>query len=93
MCTLPVIQCSQLPAAFRHSTHNLFLIAGDFNHAPPSSMLPTFTQYVTCPTRDNKTLDLFYANSSHPAELITTLSIYSLCINLLCTSSLWSPRW
>ncbi|XP_055367950.1 uncharacterized protein LOC129604646 [Betta splendens] len=41
----------------------LFLISGDFNHAPPSAALPTYTQYVTCPTRDNKTLDLFYANT------------------------------
>lgn len=40
----------------------LFLISGDFNHVSPSSVLPTYTQYVTCPTRDNKTLDLFFAN-------------------------------
>ncbi|KAI3375418.1 hypothetical protein L3Q82_021909 [Scortum barcoo] len=39
------------------------LISGDFNHASPSSSLPKFTQYVTCHTRDNKTLDLFYANT------------------------------
>ena len=41
----------------------LFLISGDFNQASPSSVLPTYTQYVTCPTRDNKTLDLFFANT------------------------------
>ena len=41
----------------------LFLISGNFNHASPSSTLPNFTQYVTCHTRDNKTLDLFYANT------------------------------
>lgn len=41
----------------------LLLISGDFNHASPSSTLPKFTQYVTCHTRDNKTLDLFYANT------------------------------
>ncbi|TWW81704.1 hypothetical protein D4764_01G0015190 [Takifugu flavidus] len=35
----------------------------DFNHASPSSSLPKFTQFVTCHTRDNKTLDLFYANT------------------------------
>ncbi|TWW62807.1 hypothetical protein D4764_04G0014540 [Takifugu flavidus] len=40
----------------------LLLISGDFNHAPPSSSLPKFTQYITCHTRDNKTLDLFYTN-------------------------------
>lgn len=37
----------------------LLLISGDFNHAPPSSTLPTFTQFITCHTRDNKTVDLF----------------------------------
>ena len=41
----------------------LLLISGDFNHASPSSTLPTFTQYVTCCTRDNKILDLCYANT------------------------------
>ncbi|TWW81279.1 hypothetical protein D4764_01G0010940 [Takifugu flavidus] len=41
----------------------LLLISGDFNHASPLSSLPKFTQYVTCHTRDNKTLDLFYANT------------------------------
>ena len=39
-----------------------FLISWDFNHASLSSTLPTFTQYVTCHTRDNKTLDLLYVN-------------------------------
>ncbi|XP_062863986.1 tyrosine-protein kinase receptor [Trichomycterus rosablanca] len=41
----------------------LLLISGDFNHVSPSSTLSTFTQYVTCHTRDNKILDLFYANT------------------------------
>ncbi|KAK7913293.1 hypothetical protein WMY93_013504 [Mugilogobius chulae] len=41
----------------------LFLISGDFNHSSPASVLPTFTQYVTCLTRDNKTLDLFFVNA------------------------------
>ena len=40
----------------------LLLISSDFNHASLSSALPTFTQYVTCHTRDNRTLDLLYAN-------------------------------
>ena len=40
----------------------LFLISGDFSHASLSSILPTFTQYVTCHTWDNKTLDVFYGN-------------------------------
>ena len=42
---------------------SFLLISGDFNHASLSSTLPTFTQYVNCHTRDNKTLDLWYANA------------------------------
>lgn len=42
--------------------HSLLLISGDFNHVSLSLTLPNFTQYVTCHTRDNKTLDLLYAN-------------------------------
>lgn len=33
------------------------LILWNFNHASPSSSLPTHIQYVTCHTRDNKTLE------------------------------------
>ncbi|CAI5648724.1 unnamed protein product [Oreochromis niloticus] len=39
-------------------------ITGDFNHTNLSTVLPTFKQYVDCKTRDNKTLDLFYANAT-----------------------------
>ncbi|XP_035990113.1 uncharacterized protein LOC118561957 [Fundulus heteroclitus] len=64
----------------------LLLITGDFNHASLHSTLPTLIQYVTCKTRDNKTLDLFYANvkyayTSAPSPLwdaqTTTSSICS----------------
>ncbi|KAI3362151.1 hypothetical protein L3Q82_012478 [Scortum barcoo] len=40
------------------------LITGDFNHASLSATLPNFHQYVNCCTRDNKTLDLLYANTA-----------------------------
>lgn len=39
------------------------VITGDFNHATLDKLLPTFHQYVDCPTRENKTLDLVYANT------------------------------
>ena len=42
---------------------SLIIISGDFNHTSLSSTLPTFSQYVDCTTRDNKTLDLLYANT------------------------------
>ena len=34
----------------------------NFNHISLSSCLTGFVQYVDCPTRGEKTLDLFYAN-------------------------------
>ena len=46
---------TQHPGAF-------IIITGDFNHASLSSTLPTFFQFVKCATRENKTLDLLYAN-------------------------------
>ncbi|KAK0141969.1 hypothetical protein N1851_020343 [Merluccius polli] len=37
-------------------------ISGDFNHATLDSTLPAFHQFVDCPTRKNRTIDLLYAN-------------------------------
>lgn len=41
----------------------LCLITGDFNHCNLKKTLPTFYQYVDCPTRMGKILDLFYCNA------------------------------
>ncbi|XP_014876404.1 uncharacterized protein LOC106938767 [Poecilia latipinna] len=38
-------------------------ITGDFNHAPLDKTFNNFQQYMDCLTRDNKTLDLLYANA------------------------------
>ena len=40
----------------------LIIISGDFNHVTLDRVLPTFKQYVSCPTREERTLDLMYAN-------------------------------
>ena len=40
----------------------LIIVNGDFNHVNISKTLTDFTQYVTCSTRGDKTLDLLYAN-------------------------------
>ena len=42
---------TQQPNAF-------IVITGDFNHVSLNKTLPTFHQYVDCPTRDYNTLDL-----------------------------------
>ena len=39
----------------------LIIISGDFNDVSIKKTLPKFTQYVTCKTREEKTLDLLYA--------------------------------
>lgn len=46
---------TQHPEAFR-------IITGDFNHAILDSTLAAFYQVVDCPTRNNRTTDLLYAN-------------------------------
>ena len=48
-------QASDHPDAVR-------LIKGDFNHCNLKSTYPHLEQYVTCPTRQRKTLDLCYGN-------------------------------
>ncbi|XP_033182022.1 uncharacterized protein LOC117152902 [Anabas testudineus] len=42
--------------------NSFIIITGDFNHTSLDTTLPTFSQFVNCSTRDNKTLDLLYAN-------------------------------
>ncbi|KAK0135746.1 hypothetical protein N1851_028369 [Merluccius polli] len=45
-----------------HTPDALVIINGDFNHCSLSSSMPSFKQFVTCPTRSDRTIDLFYAN-------------------------------
>ena len=88
------------------SPQALILISGDFNHAALSSTLPKFTQYVKCATRDNKTLDLFYANTkeaynSSPLpplgkadhNLVHLLPVYKPLVNRQPAVSRMVKRW
>ncbi|XP_060771663.1 uncharacterized protein LOC132882588 [Neoarius graeffei] len=52
--TIAALQ-TQHPEAF-------FAISGDFNHVTLDSTLPAFHQFVDCPTRKNRTIDLLYVN-------------------------------
>ncbi|KAI4898201.1 hypothetical protein NFI96_005256 [Prochilodus magdalenae] len=52
--TVAAVQ-TQHPDAF-------YVISGDFNHVTLDSTLPAFFQFVDCPTRKNRTIDLLYAN-------------------------------
>ncbi len=59
----------------RSSPDALVIINGDFNHCSLSSVLPSFKQMVSFPTRGTKTLDLFYMNvrESFVARLLPPL--------------------
>ena len=46
----------------RSSPDALVIINRDFNHCSLSTTLPSLKQMVTCPTRGDKTIDLFYTN-------------------------------
>lgn len=45
-----------------HHPKAFMLISGDFNHVTVDSCLPAFSQFVNCPTRGSRTIDLLYAN-------------------------------
>nr|XP_054594182.1 uncharacterized protein LOC107378612 isoform X1 [Nothobranchius furzeri]XP_054594190.1 uncharacterized protein LOC107378612 isoform X1 [Nothobranchius furzeri] len=54
---------SSIVAKLQTQHPNAFVaISGDFNHASLSAILSTFQQFVICSTRENKTLDLCFAN-------------------------------
>ncbi|RUS82612.1 hypothetical protein EGW08_009640 [Elysia chlorotica] len=78
------------------SPDSVILITGDFNHSTLESSLPTFFQYVTCPTRKEKILDLCYGNiaegykSTALPPLVT--SLVASCIDFLSERwACWSP--
>jgi len=54
---------STVSALLNHQPGAFMAITGDFNHTTLDKALPTFHQYIDCPTRNNKTLDLLYANT------------------------------
>jgi len=63
-CTHRVTGSDAIRLTAKPNPQALFIITGDFNHASLSTTLPNFHQFVDCPTRDNKTLDLLYANTA-----------------------------
>ena len=61
-------------------------ILGDFNHVSLKKTLPNFYQYITCPTRQHKTLDLCYGNIKGAYKSVTLSALVSAdhnCVQLL----------
>lgn len=75
----------------RSSPDALVIINGDFNHCTLSSALPSFKQMVKCPTRGDKTIDLFYTNvkESFVVKLLPPLGQSDY--NLISLTSRYSP--
>lgn len=63
---LPDVACDIIHSAIARlqtqHTDAFFAISGDFNHITLDSTLTNFYQFVDCPTRKNRTIDLMYAN-------------------------------
>lgn len=59
----------------RSSPDALVILNGDFNHCTLSTTLPSFKQMVTCPTRGDNVIDLFYTNvkDGYVAKLLPPL--------------------
>ena len=71
----PTTECDVIHDAFaRIQTQHpeaFIAITGDFNHVSLSSCLTGFVQYVDCPTRGARTLDLLYANLKEAYRAVT----------------------
>ena len=52
----------------------LSIVSGDFNQANLRSSLPEFKQYVTCPTRNDRTLDHCYCKVKNAFKSVTRAS-------------------
>ncbi|XP_019751973.1 uncharacterized protein LOC109531879 [Hippocampus comes] len=73
------------------SPNALLIISGDFNHVSLLSSLSTFTQYVTCATRDNTILDLFYANTKEAYKPHPLPTVGRADHNLVFFESVYKP--
>lgn len=75
---------TQHPEAF-------FLISGDFNHATLESTHAAFFQFVNCPTRKKRTIDLLYANVRDAYRAIPLSPLGKSDHNLIYLQPQYSP--
>lgn len=66
-------------------------ISGDFNHVTLDT-LPSFFQYVNCPTQQNKTFDLLYANMEGAYTAIPLPPLGRSDHNLVFLQPLYTPH-
>ncbi|KAF4086642.1 hypothetical protein AMELA_G00086000 [Ameiurus melas] len=73
-------------------TDAFFVTSGDFNHITLDSTLTNFYQFVDCPTRKNRTIDLMYANmrDAYSANILPPLGKSDH--NLIYLQPLYKPK-
>lgn len=76
---------AQYPDAF-------IAISGDFNHVTLDSALPCFYQYVNCNTRQNRIIDLLYANIKDAYTATPLPPLGRSDHNLVFLQPLYTPR-
>lgn len=69
----------------------LFVISGDLNHVNIAPHLPGFVQYVDCPTRYNKTLDLCYVNIKDAYKVSVLPPLGKSDHNIVYLQSIYKP--
>ena len=69
------------------------VISGDFNHISLSSHLTGFVQYVHCPTRENKILDILYDNVKEAYTATGLPPLGRSDHNLVLSSPPTNPVW
>ncbi|XP_062272351.1 uncharacterized protein LOC133978042 [Scomber scombrus] len=67
-------------------------ISGDFNHVTLDSTLPAFYQFVNCPTRQSRTIDLLYANIKDAYTATALPPLGKSDHNLVSLQPLYTPR-
>ena len=75
----------------RTSPDALVIVNGDFNNCTLTSTLPAFKQFVKCPTRGERILDLFYTNISKSYVVKQLPPLGKSDHNLLCVTSCYEP--
>ena len=75
----------------RVSPFALVIVNGDFNNCTLSATLPSFRQFVKCPTRGARTLDLFYTNVKKSYVVKPLPPLGKSDHNLLSVTSRYSP--
>lgn len=73
-------------------TNAFFAISGDFNHITLGSTLTNFYQFVECPTKKNREIDIMYANVRDACSVAPLPSLGKSEHNLIHIQPMYKPK-